>query len=246
MRILIISCTTGEGHNSCARAIKEVYDLNREECTIVDGLEFISKTLSKFVAAGHILLYRHFPKIFDLGYRLSENHPSVFAPGSLIYKIFSKGTSKLKDYILENKFDTVICTHPFSAVIVTEMQNRYALPIHTSFVATDYTCSPSVKESKLNIYFIPDKKLTDSFKCENITEDKIFSVGIPIRQMFYTNADKSNAKRDMNVSPENKHIVMMCGSMGCGPLSQLATKVATKMNKNCELNYYSFINSSSN
>ncbi len=235
MRTLIISCTTGEGHNSCAKAIKEVYNANNEVCEIVDGLSFISKGLSRFAEKGHILLYRHFPKIFDLGYKLSEKHSSTFAPGSIIYKIFSKGALRLRNHIVNNDYDTVICTHPFASVILTEMQNRYALPIHTAFVATDYTCCPSVKDSSLNIYFIPDKKLIDTFISENITEEKVFPVGIPIRQNFYKNIDKADAKRQMNVSPNKKHIVMMCGSMGCGPLAKLAVAVASSMSNDCEL-----------
>ncbi len=235
MSTLIISCTTGEGHNSCAKAIKEVYDNNNEKCEIVDGLGFISQGLSYLTAKGHILLYRHFPKIFNLGYRLSEDNPSIFSPGSLIYKIFSKGTLKLKNHIIDGSFERVICTHPFAAVILTEMQNRYSLPIKTAFVATDYTCCPSVKDSNLDYYFIPDKILCKDFLCKHITEDKLFPIGIPIRQDFYSHKDSKLAKAEMGISPENKHIVMMCGSMGCGPLAKLATTVAKKMQDNCEL-----------
>ncbi len=229
MKTLIISCTTGEGHNSCARAIKEVFDSNNESCEITNGLAFISKGLSKFVSTSHIILYRYFPKLFNYGYNLSEKHPSVFAPGSLIYNIFSKGTEKLHNYIKSNGFDTVICTHPFAAVILTEMQNRYRLPIRTSFVATDYTCSPSVKDSNLDIYFIPDNKLTDDFICDHIGKDKIFSVGIPIRQRFYSPNDKNSAKENCGISSEKKHVVLMCGSMGCGPLAKLAISFAKQM-----------------
>lgn len=235
MKVLIISCTTGEGHNSCARALKEIYDKNQEPCDIVDGLSFISPSISKLAEIGHIILYRHFPEVFNLGYSLSEKHPSVFAPGSLIYKIFSKGTLKLKKHIEENGFDTVICTHPFAAVILTEMQNRYNLKIKTAFVATDYTCCPSVEDSCLDYYFIPDTKLKDCFVCKNITEDKIYPSGIPIKQQFYTEIPKDEAKAKLGVAAENKHIVMMCGSMGCGPLAELAAAVSKDMKEDCEL-----------
>ncbi len=235
MSTLIISCTTGEGHNSCAKALKEVYDKENEKCEIVDGLGFISEGLSSFIAKAHIILYRHFPKVFDLGYRLSEDNPSFFAPGSLIYKIFSKGTEKLKDYITSGGFDRVITTHPFAAVILTEMQNRYSLPLKTAFVATDYTCCPSVKDSNLDYYFIPDKILTNDFLCEHITENKIYPVGIPIRQKFYSHTDSDIAKSSLGINTDSRHIVMMCGSMGCGPLAQLALSVAKKMNDGCEL-----------
>ena len=37
MRVLILSSSTGAGHDSCANAIKEVFDSNGEYCEIVEG-----------------------------------------------------------------------------------------------------------------------------------------------------------------------------------------------------------------
>ena len=235
MRVLILSCTTGEGHNSCAKAIKEVYDSDNEYCVIEDALGFISKKLSNFVSKGHILLYRHFPKLFNFGYRFSENHPSLFSAGSRIYRLFSKGTKKLCEYITDNDIDTVICTHPFAAVILTQMQMKHELPLTTAFVATDHTCCPSVKDSNLDYYFIPSEKLISDFECDHITKDKIIPVGIPIKQMFYTEGDAEKAKQFCDVSRDSRHIVMMCGSMGCGPLARLAESIGKELPADCEL-----------
>ena len=90
MRALIISCNTGEGHNSCAKAIKEVFDLNGEYCVIADGLQFISKKASSFISGGHVFLYRHFPLIFNLGYKYSENHSGTFKADSFFIIILQK------------------------------------------------------------------------------------------------------------------------------------------------------------
>ena len=39
MRTLILSCNTGAGHNSCAKAIREIYEAHGEVCQIADALE---------------------------------------------------------------------------------------------------------------------------------------------------------------------------------------------------------------
>ena len=54
MKTLILSCNTGEGHNSCAKAIKEYYDTVGDECVIKDGLEFISPKVSIMGSHLHI------------------------------------------------------------------------------------------------------------------------------------------------------------------------------------------------
>lgn len=232
MKTLIISCTTGEGHNSCAKAIKEVYDINGHECDIIDGLTLVSDGLANFVSWGHITLYRHFPKLFNFGYKLSEKHPAAFSFGSVIYKILAKGSDDLYNLIKEKGYDTVICTHPFAAVILTEMQNRYPLPISTAFVATDYTCSPSVKESNLDYYFIPTAELKGDFISENIPDSKLIPSGIPIRQSFYDKVDTALAKSELGIPTEHRHIVVMCGSMGCGPLASFTADISSKIDKN--------------
>jgi len=231
MKTLILSCSTGEGHNSCAKAIKEVYDLHGDECVIADGLAFISDRASRVLSKGHVFVYRHIPRLFSWGYGFTEDHAAIFKERSRVYSFFARGADALCQYILEQGFDSIICTHPFTSLMMTETQRRYNLPVSTAFVATDYTCSPSVKESRMDYYFIPDKKLSAEFECTNIPQNKITTSGIPIRQMFYRHTNKSYAKLTHKLPVDRPHIVMMCGSMGCGPIEKL-TDVLTRINDN--------------
>ena len=72
MRILIMSDNTGEGHNYCAKAIKEYFELQGDSCTIVDSLRFISRPVSTAVSEGFTCMYRHFPGVFRNGYTYME------------------------------------------------------------------------------------------------------------------------------------------------------------------------------
>ncbi len=221
MRTLILSCNTGEGHNSCAKAIKEYYDQIGEVCVIDDALRFISPAASKMVAGGHVFIYRHLPGVFKWGYTLSEKHPALYSNGSAVYRFMAQGSERLHRRIVAGNFDAVVCTHMFASLMLTEMLARHPMALATSFVATDYTCSPSVKDSIVDRYFIPDAVLAPDFECAVITEDKMVPTGIPVRQMFYTSLPRDEAKRRAGVPPEHKHLLLMCGSMGCGPMEEL-------------------------
>lgn len=221
MRVLILSGNTGEGHNSCAKAIKEIYDIYGVDCVIEDGFGFISDKTSRFLSKGHSFVYKHVPILFDKGYHLAEELPDSFSEDSVIYSFFARGCGKLYEYITREGFDTVICTHPFTAIMLTEVKREYDISIKTAFVATDYTCSPSVKDSNLDVYFIPSESLVDDFECENITRDKMCVSGIPVRQMFYEKKEKSIARKTLHLPEDSKHIVVACGSMGCGPIKEL-------------------------
>lgn len=184
MKTLILSCNTGQGHNSCAQAIKEYYDLQGDECVIEDALHFISTPFSDFLSWGHVTMYRHFPWLFRIGYRYSEKHP---------------------------------------------------MPIATCLVVTDYTCSPSVKDSKLDLYFIPASSLSCEFECAAIKDEQIRSVGIPLRQFFYQSDSREKAKHTFGIPENHTHLLMMCGSMGCGPLKELAQRLSRKVSPDVDI-----------
>ena len=222
LRLLILSCNTGEGHNSAARALKGCFEAQNISCEIRDALAFWSPEKSKIISKGHVFIYRKMPKLFGVSYRFEENHPPKKGDESLIYDLVIKGCDSLYEYLSENKYDAVICTHVFSAMMITELKKRRRYSVKSYFVATDYTCSPGVNQTALDAYFIPHKKLTEEF-CENgIPEAKLVPSGIPVRTDFYKKTDPKEAK-DLLSLPRNKKVVLlMCGSMGCGPIKTLA------------------------
>lgn len=103
MKTLILSCNTGEGHNSCAKAVKEYYDSQEEICIIKDGLEFISPKVSCFMSWGHSYVYRHLPWLFRFGYGYTERHPAVFHDSSGVYKFMTQGTQRMYEYICDGQ-----------------------------------------------------------------------------------------------------------------------------------------------
>lgn len=147
----------------------------------------------------------------------------------------TQGSERMYEYIRKGKFDTVICTHVFTALMLTDMLKKHPMNVATCFVSTDYTCSPSTKESNLNFYFIPDADLMPDFECENITENKMISCGIPVRQMFYTTLNKEQAKISAGIKPDHLHLLMMCGSMGCGPMKTLLKRISGKIPDNWDI-----------
>ena len=228
MKTLILSCNTGEGHNSCAKAIEEYYIKQGETCSIEDGLQFVSSSFSKFISWSDIFIYKHLPTLFNWGYSKTEKHSDVFQEDAMLYKMFATGTDRLYEYIKENAFDRVICTHVFAALMLSAVIRKYKHPLVTGFVATDYTCYPGVKDCCLDYYFIPNDALSKEFE-EAVPANKIVPAGIPIRQMFFQKKEKEDAKRQWGISKDHKHLLIMCGSMGCGPIKKISGTLAEKL-----------------
>lgn len=235
MRALILSCNTGGGHNSCAAAIKEVYDAHGDYCVIDDALRFISDGISNLISTWHVRIYRYAPKLFRFGYGFSERHPALFEGKSPINRLMTTHTDQIYSYLCDGQFDVVICTHPFAAIVLSAVLEEHPMPFATCLVATDYTCSPSTEESRLDRCFIPDSSLRDDFRSPNIPWSKMVASGIPIRQMFLRQLEKPTAKARFGIAPDHKHLLMACGSMGCGPMVKLAHLLSLRLPANCDL-----------
>ncbi len=229
MRALILSCNTGEGHNSCSAALQECFEAHGVHCEVADALAFISQGASQLVERAHVAMYRHLPGLFRHGYSFLERHPGVFKERTPVHRFLTMGVRRLRDHILQGRFDAVICTHVLSALILTDALRGDPLPVKTAFVATDYTCSPSMDESRLDVYFIPDAALAPEFQVGAIRAEQLVASGIPVRSAFYCRANREQAAAAFGIPEGHRHMILMCGSMGCGPMEALVRLLAERL-----------------
>ena len=235
MRVLVLSCNTGGGHNSCAAAIQEAFADKKDICDIADSLQFVSGKLSRFMSWGHTTMYRHIPKLFNFGYGFAEKHPGMLQDDAAVYKLLTSGTEQLQDYLRQGNYDTVICTHVFSGLLLSAMLREYPMALQTAFVATDYTCSPGAAASNLDVYFIPSAVLEKEFIDSGVPKEKLVASGMPISNRFYEERNTAKAKAACGIAPEHTHLLMMCGSMGCGPMKELTALLSQRLSHSSEI-----------
>ena len=228
MRTLILSCNTGGGHNTCAAAIAAAYHRKGLVCDTADALQFTSLRLSRFLSWGHTTMYRHIPGLFRRGYRFAEQHPSVMEESRLSRPLRS-GCRRLYEYIQQGQYDAVLCVHVFAGLLLRQMLQDYPMTLHTGFVVTDYTCSPGAAAGALDYYFIPHESLAEEFAANGVPREKLVTSGIPIDVRFGRCAEREEARKTLGLGPPQQHLVMMCGSMGCGPMEELTDFFVRKL-----------------
>ncbi len=229
MRILLLSCNTGEGHNATAKAIIEVLEANDVQWDLRDVLACQSPKFSKFISNWHVRLYKYAPRLFDVGYRALERNEPDPEDTSLIYEILRFSAGKLLDVLAEGNYDAIVCTHVFSGMMMTEVRRAFRLQIPCFFVATDYTCYPMTEHCDMDGYFIPDAALCQEYESIGISRDKLLPYGIPVRQSFYTSANQTAARAELNLPEKGLVFLLMCGSMGCGPIKKIARNLSGRL-----------------
>ena len=235
MRFLILSGNTGGGHNTAAKAIKEYFESQGHSCDIRDALAFMSEGSSYIISNGHVLIYKKAPKLFGFAYKFEENHPAKENGESFIYSVMTLGAKKMNAYLEKEEYDAVICTHIFSGMILTEVCKKYKKKIKSYLVATDYTCSPGVSEVHADGYFIPHENLREEFLLARLEPERVIASGIPVSDKLFDGMEKSEAKKKLGLPADKKTVLLMSGSMGCGPIKKISESFDRELPDNCHI-----------
>lgn len=211
MKILILSCSTGGGHNACAKYILEELKSNNIEAEFKDFYDIVNKKAKNLSEKLYLSTLNNNGNIFKVIYKLGElySKTKLKSPVYLVNKIHKK---KLYNYIINNNIDLVITTHIFPALTLTAIKK-----IPFILVATDYTACPFMEEAKPN-YYIIQKGIEQDFIKKGIDKNKLITTGIPVSTNFIKNA--KDIRYNLNINKE-KAILIMLGSMGFGNIEKV-------------------------
>ena len=231
MRVLILTCNTGGGHNAVAAALAESFRRLSVSSDTADGLSFISQKASRFVSKWHTRFYRRYPKLYKAGYMSAENDAESNDRDNPVYRYMARGARRLGRAIQDGGYDAVVCVHVIPAMMMTELRRQHETGPVFCFVATDYTCSPTVGGCTPDICVIPHEELAEEFVSCGIARETLLAAGIPVRAVFRERGDRAAARSELALPPEGRHIVLMSGSIGCGPMADIAAELEKRMER---------------
>ena len=231
MRVLILTCNTGGGHNAVAAALAESFRRLGVSSDTADGLSFISQKASRFVSKWHTRFYRRYPKLYKAGYMSAENDAESNDRDNPVYRYMARGARRLDRAIQDGGYDAVVCVHVIPAMMMTELRRQHETGPVFCFVATDYTCSPTVGGCTPDICVIPHEELAEEFVSCGIARETLLVAGIPVRAVFRERGDRAAARSELALPPEGRHIVLMSGSIGCGPMADIAAELEKRMER---------------
>ena len=122
MKIAILSCNTGGGHNAAAAALAEEMSARGHESRTYNTLDFLPKGAADLISRGHDFAYRYAPKLYGAGYRMEEKRPSP-----LLYENSIRGIGPLYEALVDLGADAAICVHVFPAMMMTELRCGYVI-----------------------------------------------------------------------------------------------------------------------
>ena len=219
MKALILSCGTGGGHNSAAYAIQEELERRGHDVTLMNPFDLRGGKLSEVVDNAYIDLAQAAPRGFGAIYAIGSAYRHL-PWRSPVYFANGYASDALLEYLREHPVDVILMTHLYPAEMVTYLKNHgHSLP-RTIFVATDYTCIPFTEECSCDAVVIPSAMLTMEFTGRGIPQERLYPLGIPVRQAFRSGLSQREARQALGLEEEGHYLLVSGGSIGAGKLEK--------------------------
>lgn len=226
MDALILSCGTGGGHDSAARAIVEALRARGHRADMLNPYDLKSRRLANGINKTYVTTARNAPHVFGAVYKLGDVYRKL-PFHSPVYFVNRGMNGTLQSYIEENHYDIVITTHLFPAEILTNMK-RHGIDVpKIAFVATDYACIPFTEETECDAYVIPAADLADEFVKRGIAGKKLYPLGIPTSSKFSSLESREEARRRLKLDGKKKYILITGGSMGGGKIKYAIAQISS-------------------
>lgn len=244
-KVLIMSASTGGGHNRAARAIKEelstkIIDGSPIECEIIDSLKLVNSTMDKIISRGYEKSAIYTPKAYGSVYRLSETNlasRNEFKDNP----ITSFMAKKFKYLLNESKPDLIIGTHPFPMIALSTLKkNANAYKNHENSilhdalhkyyydlsvpplvtVLTDYTTHSTWIQNEIDYYIAGHEYVKELLIYDGVSTEKVKTFGIPVEKSFLSNRDRNTVLSELGLNPNKFTVLLMGGSFGAGNIKE--------------------------
>lgn len=215
----MLSCNTGQGHNTAAKALLEALEGRGIPCEMRDTLTFGGKLASPAVSGGYVKITQYVPGLFGRMYRAGDfiSSARVHSPVYFANTLYAKA---LGEYIARNGFDTVFSPHLFPAEALTFLRRR-GLTVRSYGVATDYTCTPFWEETDVDVFYIPHEDLRAEYEGKGFAPERLKVTGIPVSGRFRAKVPQAAARAKLGLRREGSLFLLMTGSMGFGDVPDL-------------------------
>jgi processive 1,2-diacylglycerol beta-glucosyltransferase len=225
MKIVILSVTAGEGHNSTARAMRDYFTSRGAQAEIVDTYGYFSSTVMQSINKTYLWVSAHARTAWKLGYTLAEKRRTVkeleYTPAQIIQLpiVFD-----ILEYLKNSRPDAVVFTHPFAGLILDVLKREGKIHMPTIGILTDFTFHPYWEDCTHNDYVvIPSSALRFQAYRKGFSDSQLLPLGIPIHPKFAVDTAKEEARAALSLDPAMPTLLLMGGSMGYGNMASSLT-----------------------
>ena len=144
MRVLILSCGTGGGHNAAASAMKEALEARGHSADVLNPYTLKTNKLAKIIDVVYVRLVQISPTLFGCVYKIGDAYRRL-PWRSPVYFVNAQMVPVMDKYLKENKYDAILMPHLFPAEMVTQMKAK-GINLLQRFLSRLTMCVPHLRK----------------------------------------------------------------------------------------------------
>ena len=231
-KVLILTVTAGNGHNACARAVKNALESSGDtEVKVVDLLKTFSTKMNVWIAdGGYNLAMRRLPRIFTAFYdhynrAKPENRYSCAGQGVPLSTV----DGLLKE-IITYQPDVIYCCHFYGAIALTDLKLAYDLPCKVIASVTNF-CNTPFWEAAVGVDYLTllNEDFIEEYVYEGFEKQKLLPIGRPV-DMRTLSVDRAQAREKLGIGEDDFTVFVMYGGGNWGGSFALFKSVAKALN----------------
>jgi processive 1,2-diacylglycerol beta-glucosyltransferase len=221
-KVLILTTSTGQGHNQAAASVEESFKASNYEVKKIDILAKNTRYLNDIIVIGYEFLASNFPKTYGVFYNLTNTR----LINKLLKPFFFFARRKAVTLINEFNPDVIVATHSINISIISPLK-KHGLKIPFILIVTDFKAHYLYVDSYVDTYITGSKYTKQSLIDRNVDPDKIYPLGIPINSKFYTEVTSVNDLKDDGYF----NLLLMSGSLGLNTIFLVLKELLKNQNK---------------
>lgn len=216
MNILILTASTGGGHNRASNALKDFISKHDPEAhaDIIDAIEECSSLLNFTVVNGYKALVNWTPQLFGAMYKSSDKKSPLSEMVTVIYQQCAK---RLQPVIESYKPDVIISCHPFAGAIVGYIKTDTDFSVPLISIVTDFLPHRAYIAEGIDAYVTASDKAKTLLNTQyGVDSNRIYDYGHPVFESFYEGNGRSREEvlKELGFDPDKRTVLIMAGSFG--------------------------------
>lgn len=238
-RVLILTVTAGNGHNSAAYAMKnKLEQMGKAEVKVVDIIkEYTSYFNSWIVDKGYNIAVGYLRPLYDLFYNAYFKYPidkaSVCPPQVSVQSCYGQ----LLKLIYEFKPDVIYTTTYYGGMVLTNLRRVYKLPCFTVACMLDYVVSPFWEPSigGVDILTMAHEDNRNVLLSRGFKNENLLLTGIPVSDKFSVEIDKIKAREMLGIDKDLFTVFILYGGGHWSGSYEILKKLLKGVKKNIQI-----------
>lgn len=212
-KVIILTASTGGGHNKVAQTLKEEMIELGHDVEVVDFLKSQNKIYELVVSHGYELLASKFPTLYGNLYKFSNNDQVNPVALRAIRRSEKAYTRKV---VKEYDPDIIVTTHPFAAAAIGALKASGEISQPVIAIVTDFIAHKAYLSNGIDHYIVGSPFTKKKLEVAGILESRVHTFGIPVAKVFYE-----------TLLPKNDRftVLVMGGSMGLSQMSEVVEEI---------------------